>query len=129
MLRGRRPTAGKHGHDLRVSRLAHAQRATWKTHITELDGETELGRGSPVPAADQPQVVVRERVEAGQGAVIEGGRQFGELGALGRSEQLAGGHSGLAYAAWSTPTIGGVVAENCVFAAVTLSWTWLALRP
>src|SRR5204863_5932061 len=65
--------------------------------IAELHRKTQLRRGSPVPA-NQPQVVVRERVETGQGALIKAGRKFGELGALRQSEQLAGGHGGLEYA-------------------------------
>ena len=82
---------GEHGQDLGVSVLADVQHATGVARIAELDGEAQLRRRSPVPA-NQPQVVVREGVEAGEGALIEAGREFGELGALGRSEQLAGGH-------------------------------------
>jgi hypothetical protein len=67
---------GEHVHDLGVSVLADVQHATGVVRIAE------LRRGSPMPA-NQPQVVVGERAEAGQGAVIEPG-EFGELGALGR---------------------------------------------
>jgi hypothetical protein len=80
-----------------VSVLADVQHATGVARIAELDREAKLRRRSPMPA-NQPQVVVSERVEARQGAVIERG-EFGELGALGRSEQFAGGHGRLAYVA------------------------------
>jgi hypothetical protein len=81
---------GEHVQDLGVSVLADVQHATGVARIAEVDREAELRRGSPMPA-NQPQVAVGERVEAGQGAVIERG-EFDELGALGRSEQFAGGH-------------------------------------
>jgi hypothetical protein len=83
----------KHGQDLWVSLLADTQDTTWVARIAKLHGEAQLRRGTPV-AADQPQIVVRERVETGQGAVIEASGKFGELGPLGRCEQLAGGHGG-----------------------------------
>jgi hypothetical protein len=60
-------------------------------------------------------------VEARQGAVIERIGEIGELGARRGSEQLAGGHGALAYAASSALPVGRVAAENCLFAAVTLS--------
>src|SRR5713226_7982889 len=110
----------ENGQDLGISVLAHVEHATWKARVAELHGEAQLSRGTTV-TADQLQVLVRQRVEARQRMVVQGGRQLGELGALGRSEQLAGRHGGLAYAASSAGEPRDVVAENCVFAATTLS--------
>jgi hypothetical protein len=47
-------------------------------------------------AANQLEVGVGQRVEARQSAVVEWRGEVGELGALGWSEQLAGGHGALA---------------------------------
>jgi hypothetical protein len=96
--------------------------------ITELDGEAELSRGASMTAADQLELGVGQGVEARQGAVVEWSGEVGELGAQGRSEQLAGGDGVLAYAASSALHVGGVAAENRVVAAATLSWLQPALR-
>jgi hypothetical protein len=48
-------------------------------------------------ASDQLQVVIRQRVEARQDAVIQDGRQVGELGALFGSEEFASGHGEARY--------------------------------
>jgi hypothetical protein len=74
------------------------QYAAWKPGIAEPHRETELSRGSSV-AADQLQVVVRERVEAGQGAVIEGG---GGRGDASHSSSLMSNPA--ACPSWSEPT-------------------------
>ncbi len=51
--------------------------------MTEMDDEAKLGRGASVTTPDQLDVVVGQG-EARQSAVIEGGREVGELGALGK---------------------------------------------
>ena len=82
-----------------MSVLADVQHATGVARIAELDGEAQLRRGV-VGAGESAAGRVRRGCRSGPGC----GRRswtvkFGELGALGRSEQLAGGHGGLAYAA------------------------------
>src|SRR5207237_1842541 len=92
---GRPVTAARH-QDLWVGLLADAQHPTGKPGITELDGEAELGRAAPMTATDQLQLGVGQSEETRQGAVVERRGEVSELGALGRSEQLAGRHGGLA---------------------------------
>ena len=86
---------GERGHDLWVSLLTDAQHPTGQPGIAELDGEAELSRVAAV-AANQLEVGVGQSVETRQGAVVERSGEVSEQGALGRSEQLAGRHGGLA---------------------------------
>ena len=88
--------AGECGDNLRVGRLTHAEHTAGEPRIAELDSQAQLGRGASV-AADQLQIVVRQGVAARQGAVIQGGREFGELGALCWSEEFARGHGEARY--------------------------------
>ena len=88
--------AGECGDNLRVGRLTHAEHTAGEPRIAELDSQAQLGRGASV-AADQLQIVVRQGVAARQGAVIQGGREFGELGALCGSEEFASGHGEARY--------------------------------
>ena len=88
--------AGECGHNLRVGHLTHPQDAAGEPGIAKLDGQAQLSRGVSV-TADQLQVVLRQGVAARQGAVIQGGREFGELGALCWSEEFARGHGKARY--------------------------------
>jgi cyclic nucleotide-binding protein len=96
------------------------ERSTGEACIAELHGEAQLSRGAAMPA-DQPQIIIRECVVTGQGAVIERGGEFGELGTLRGREQLAGWHG-------RDRVSQAVAAENCRFAATTVCLAWLDER-